>query len=270
MGWQRVRHDRETNTFAFSCCGDQALGHTGFCSCKCGLSGCSSQPLQHRLSSCGTQAWLLHGMWNHHRPKIEAISCIGRQILYHWASREALICTLDITAIGGYCWHWKGSGGVWWRGGLKDVWRHAVCLGAGPPCTVKACVPSSTVFIRPARYSRRNKLVNNHLSLVSSYQFARSTDICKTHWIFQEHNFHVCFSPREDGTVFHQGGGSVTRSFSPFYRLLSLTPTTLTGLHFQIASLHLFSFFRSCVHPWEEPANYPRCSPGQFLLHIYI
>ena len=83
MGWQRVRHDRETNTFAFSCCGDQALGHTGFCSCKCGLSGCSSQPLQHRLSSCGTQAWLLHGMWNHHRPKIEAISCIGRQILYH-------------------------------------------------------------------------------------------------------------------------------------------------------------------------------------------
>ena len=202
-------------------------------------------------------------MWNHHRPKIEAISCIGRQILYHWATREALICTLDITAIGGYCWHWKGSGGVRWHAGLRDVQHHAVCLGAGPPCTVKACALSSTVFIRPARYWA----LCLHTSLQGAQTFVRHTEFSRS---ITSMCWKLCFSPREDGTVFHQGGGSVTRSFSPFYRLLSPTPTTLTGLHFQIASLHLFSFFRCCVHPWEEPTNYPRCSPGQFLLHIYI
>ena len=29
-----------------------------------GLSICTSQALEHRLNSCGTQAYLFHGMWN--------------------------------------------------------------------------------------------------------------------------------------------------------------------------------------------------------------
>ena len=41
----------------FSCFGARALGRTGF-------SSCGSWVLEHRLNGCGTQAWLLHGMWN--------------------------------------------------------------------------------------------------------------------------------------------------------------------------------------------------------------
>ena len=69
----------------FSYCGAWALGRSGF-------SSCSSQALEHRLSSCGLQALLLHSNvgsswikdWTN-------VSCIGRQILYHWATREALL-----------------------------------------------------------------------------------------------------------------------------------------------------------------------------------
>ena len=47
----------------FSCCRAQALGCMGFGSCIArGLSTCDPQALQHRLSSLGTQAQLLHIM----------------------------------------------------------------------------------------------------------------------------------------------------------------------------------------------------------------
>ena len=50
----------------FSSCGAQGLLAT----CRvwaphgCGFSHCSSRSLEHRLSSCGTQAWLLHSLWD--------------------------------------------------------------------------------------------------------------------------------------------------------------------------------------------------------------
>ena len=43
-----------------------------------------------RLSSCGSQAQLLHGMWDLPKPGLEpVVPCIGRQILNHRATREA-------------------------------------------------------------------------------------------------------------------------------------------------------------------------------------
>ena len=45
-----------------------------------------------RLSSCGAQASLLHGIWDPPRPGLEPVSpCISRQILNHCATREAPI-----------------------------------------------------------------------------------------------------------------------------------------------------------------------------------
>ena len=49
------------------CCGARALGHVGF-------STCSSWALEHRLSSRGTQAWLLHSMWDLPGPGTELVS----------------------------------------------------------------------------------------------------------------------------------------------------------------------------------------------------
>ena len=57
------------------------------------LGNCSSQALEYRLRSCGAQASLLCGMWGHPGPGIKLVSCIGRQILHHGASREALFRT---------------------------------------------------------------------------------------------------------------------------------------------------------------------------------
>ena len=48
-----------------------------------------------RLSNCGSWSQLLRGMWDLPRPGLEPVSpCIGRQILNHCATREALICDL--------------------------------------------------------------------------------------------------------------------------------------------------------------------------------
>ena len=39
-----------------------------------GLSSCGSQALEHRLSSCGTRALLLRGMWDLPGPGLEPVS----------------------------------------------------------------------------------------------------------------------------------------------------------------------------------------------------
>ena len=48
----------------FSCCGARALGVRASVVVALGLSSCGSQALEHRLSSCGARAQLLHGMWD--------------------------------------------------------------------------------------------------------------------------------------------------------------------------------------------------------------
>ena len=71
----------------FSCWRPQALGCVG--------SGrCSFQALVHRLNSCGTQtcgiSWHVGSSWRRDGTRV---SCIGRLILYHWATRKALRCS---------------------------------------------------------------------------------------------------------------------------------------------------------------------------------
>ena len=51
----------------FSCCKAQALGRTDF-------SSCSSPAPEHRLSSCGVQTQLLHGIRDLPEPEIESLS----------------------------------------------------------------------------------------------------------------------------------------------------------------------------------------------------
>ena len=72
-------------------------------SAACGPS-CSSWDLEYRLSSCGTWAQLLHSMresswirdWT-------GVSCIGRWILYHWATTKS--------ELRGTRHHWRESWG---------------------------------------------------------------------------------------------------------------------------------------------------------------
>ena len=56
-----------------------------------GFSGCGSQTLEHRLSSCGTRAQLLHGMWV--PPQIG--DRIGRWILNHWTPGKSCLCLIS-------------------------------------------------------------------------------------------------------------------------------------------------------------------------------
>ena len=58
----------------FFCCGAQALGVRASVVPACRLNSCGSQALEHRLSSCGAQAQLLHGMWDLPGPGLETVS----------------------------------------------------------------------------------------------------------------------------------------------------------------------------------------------------
>ena len=67
-----------------------------------GLSSCGSWTREHRLNSCGSWAWLLCGMWNLPRPRIESVPPAlagrffttespgkpGRWIFIHCTTRE--------------------------------------------------------------------------------------------------------------------------------------------------------------------------------------
>ena len=66
----------------FSSCRAQALGHLGF-------RGFGSQALEHRLT------------WDPPRSGSDPLFCIGRQILYLWAAREALPFLLPMAS---WCW----------------------------------------------------------------------------------------------------------------------------------------------------------------------
>ena len=61
---------------AFSCCGER--GATLHCSAQAshygGFSCCRARTVEHRLSSCGARALLLHGMWDLPGPGLEPVS----------------------------------------------------------------------------------------------------------------------------------------------------------------------------------------------------
>ena len=58
----------------FSCCRVWALGHVDFSGCSMWAQRMQLQGLEHRLSSCDAWAYLLHSMWDHPGPGIEAVS----------------------------------------------------------------------------------------------------------------------------------------------------------------------------------------------------
>ena len=57
-----------------SCCRARALGAWASVVVVRGLSSCGSWAPEHRLSSCGTRAQLLHGMWDPPGPGLEPVS----------------------------------------------------------------------------------------------------------------------------------------------------------------------------------------------------
>ena len=57
----------------FSCFGAQALGAWTSVVAVHGLSSCSTRALERRLSSCGSRALLLRGMWDLLSPGIEPV-----------------------------------------------------------------------------------------------------------------------------------------------------------------------------------------------------
>ena len=65
---------RASHCGGFCCCGAQALGARASGVVACGLRSCGSRALEHRLSSCGARASLLHGMWHLPRPGLEPMS----------------------------------------------------------------------------------------------------------------------------------------------------------------------------------------------------
>ena len=55
-------------------CRAQALGASASVVAARGLSCCGARAVEHRLSSCGAQASLLHGMWDLPGPGLEPVS----------------------------------------------------------------------------------------------------------------------------------------------------------------------------------------------------
>ena len=91
-----------------SWCRAQALGRTGF-SCStaahslwltgpraCRLSSCGLWALEHGLSSCGTRAQLICGMWILAGPEIEPVSPeLAGRFFIHCATREVLLICFE-------------------------------------------------------------------------------------------------------------------------------------------------------------------------------
>ena len=86
--------------------GARVSGHTGF-------SGCSSRALEHKPSGCGPSCSRACGIFS--AQGSNCVSCIGRQILYHWATRKpaSVVYTLDFGHEAcGIFWHFN-CGLVW-------------------------------------------------------------------------------------------------------------------------------------------------------------
>ena len=65
---------RASHCGGFPCCGARALDARASVVVACVLSSCGSQTLERRLSSCGTWAQLLCGMWDLPGPGLEPMS----------------------------------------------------------------------------------------------------------------------------------------------------------------------------------------------------
>ena len=119
--------------------------HTGF-------SSCGSQPLEHRLSSCGAQTQLLHGMWDPPGPGIEPVSlCTGKWTLNHCTTREVpKIVSLLIKIPLFFDLRHEAIWNTWWflrNGILTDLLRF-YCISLSSAfylksvfCVMQLCMP---------------------------------------------------------------------------------------------------------------------------------
>ena len=64
-------------------CSTPALGTKASVAAAHGLGNCGLWAPEHRLSSCGSQAWLVHGIWSLPRAGIDHVPCTSRWILIH-------------------------------------------------------------------------------------------------------------------------------------------------------------------------------------------
>ena len=86
------------------------------------FSSCGSQAPEHRLNSCGAQAQPLRCIWGSSLIRdLTHVSCIGRQILHHWATREALDLTFLTSSP-------EESGGKFEHTELKAPWGQCPAL----------------------------------------------------------------------------------------------------------------------------------------------
>ena len=86
---------RVSHCEGFFCCGTWALGTRASVVAAHRLSSyglqfrsCDSRVLECKLSTCGTQAYLIHVMWNLPGPGSNACPLFGRQILTQYTTRE--------------------------------------------------------------------------------------------------------------------------------------------------------------------------------------
>ena len=82
---------RASHCCGFSCCRAQAVGHVAFNSCSMWAHdmrlSVSTAPAQELRHTGLVAVWCVGSSQTWDRTHV---SCIGRQILYHWASRKAL------------------------------------------------------------------------------------------------------------------------------------------------------------------------------------
>ena len=82
----------KTYCHGFSCCGAPALGRTGFNGCCVWAQKLhGSRAPEHRLSSCGSWAQPLQGMWDPPGPGIESVSLRREVDSPPWVTREVYI-----------------------------------------------------------------------------------------------------------------------------------------------------------------------------------
>ena len=65
---------RASHCGGFSCCGARTLGRRASVVVECGLSSCGLRSLERMLSSCGSRAQLLRGLWDLPQPGLEPMS----------------------------------------------------------------------------------------------------------------------------------------------------------------------------------------------------
>ena len=157
----------------------------------------SSWGEQGLLSSYGVWAWVLWFlgcraraqqwwcMWNHLERRLTHVSCIGRLVLYHWATREALECQ---SLMFPFKFHLVFNTGA---DIILDPLNMSLRKNAVVICcfVAKSCrtllqpwVLEPTMLLCPWNYSGRNTGVSCHFLLKGIFPTQGSNTLCLLYW----------------------------------------------------------------------------------------